>query len=201
MKNEILITGMLALMVASVGLFGCAPPEVEVPEATIKPCEVSVAAIETDWAGTESISITPIFTIYNPNDYFVTLGKMTYCAMVDDWLAGDRELLLNVAVPPMGESSVIVGTCALNWANMAGWYSGMAGIRFDEAIPEIVPLWKNLNGGLFNPALKEKWDAAPEKTPVFDITGRIEMESPEGQALTIDYSTTWQLPGEVKAFK
>lgn len=200
MKNKILIIGMLALMVASVGLFGCAPPPVEVPpvvvppEATIKPCEVSVPVIETGVAGAESIVLSPEFDIYNPNDYAVTVRVLRYDMTIEGYLLGTRDVIVNICVPAKGTSTIIGGMITLLPANWAGIIATKDGLTFGEGFVKVVPLWKNLDGLLFSAGLKDAWDAAPEKLPVFALDGRIETRSPEGQELITDYSATYQRP-------
>jgi LEA14-like dessication related protein len=175
---------------------------VEVPIAKIKPCQVSVPMMENIFTGQESISLAPYFTISNPNDFPVTLSELRYniYLMNKTFLCDGKTLPLNYIIPANGQITV-TSAFAVTWVNLSMWIWSTQGKDMSQAINEILPLWKGLNGGLFNPKLKDSWDKTPEKPPVFDVTGGIDILGPKGQAMTSDYSTTWTLSGEYKIYK
>jgi hypothetical protein len=196
MRGKTLIIVMLVLIVASVGLFGCAPAATQ--EAAIKHCEVGVPLIETGHAGAEAIVLSPEFDIYNPNDYAVTVRVLRYDMTIEGYLAGTRDVILDMCVPAMGTGRVVGGMITLVPANWAGVISTKDGVTFAEGFAKVAPLWKNLDGLLFSAGLQDAWDAAPEKLPVFTIDGRIETRSLGGQELITDFSLTYQRPEATK---
>ena len=198
MKTKALVVGIMVLMVIGGGaLAGCAAAPAPAAEAAIQPLEVSIAAVDVFFSGAESISLFPVFSVYNPNGYPVTVNKMTTEVFVDGWWAGSRALDLNAAVPAKGESMVVVGADVITPGWLAGWgLSAGKGLGLGECQAALVPTWKNLNGGLFSAGLKEVWDAAAYKAPVFVVEGQVDLRSPGGQDLIQDYTSDWELPPE-----
>ncbi|HEX75680.1 MAG TPA: LEA type 2 family protein [Dehalococcoidia bacterium] len=200
MKTKVLVAVIMVVMVISGGaLAGCAaaPAPGAAAEAAIQPLEVSIAAVDVFFSGTESISLFPVFSVYNPNDYPVTVKKMTSEVLVDGWWAGSRDLDLNAAVPAKGESMVVVGADVMVPGWLAGWgLTADKGLGLAECQAALVPTWKSLNGGLFSAGLKETWDAAAYKAPMFVVKGKVDLRSPGGQDLPQDYTATWELPPE-----
>lgn len=199
------ISFVLSVMVAAVLLMisACTSPYIsEAGKTEIKPCQVSVPMIEQIFAGKESVSIAPYFKISNPNDFPVTLSELRYRVylMDKDYLCDGKGLDLNYIIPAKGDVTVS-SAFAVQWVNLAMWLWDQQGKTMPVAVKDMLPLWKGLNGKLFNPKMKKLWDPIPIKHPVFDIDGEIDILRPGGEIVTYNYETTWTMPEEYKLFK
>lgn len=196
MKSRVLISVIVLMLAGSIMVSGCAPAA----EAELKPCEVNVPLIENLFLGTESITLDPLFVISNPNDYEVKVRKLEYEAATKVWLLGGREMALEAFIPAKGEIRVS-SAFTIGFINLSLWLLQTNPISMGEAMAGTIPLWKSLDGGLFNPALQAVWDGAPVEAPIFNIKGKIHTMSPGGQELVVDFSTSWQKPEEVQMWK
>jgi len=172
----------------------------EAQKVKMKPCEVSLVDMENIFLGTESISVAPYFAIANPNDFPVRIPELRYEILLKDYICDGKSMHLDYYIP--AKSKITVSSAfAMLWPNMAIWEQGKTGKSMQDAIMVILPLWKNLNGQLFNPQMKEIWDKIPEEYPQFLAKGQIDMIGPKGETLTSNYSATWKQSSEYKLYK
>jgi LEA14-like dessication related protein len=85
---------LMLLLVASIGMVGCAKEAKE-----IKPVEIEMAKVYPDFAGVESIALSPLFSISNPNDFEVTLDTLEYSILAEGKPIALRRLPQDVYIP------------------------------------------------------------------------------------------------------
>ena len=192
MKKITFVLLVIAVPVFLVISGGLSPFIAESAETGIKPCQVSIPAIENIFLGKESISLAPYFEISNPNNFPVTLNELRYSIYLKDCLCDGKSLPLNYFIPARGKI-MVSSAFAVTWVNLSMWIWQTQGKSMGVAIKEILPTWKGLNGKLFNPKMKKLWAQIPKKHPLFAVNGEIDILGPKGQTTTFDYSTTWSL--------
>ena len=163
----------------------------ELPKVKMKSCEVSLVNMENIFSGKESITLAPYFEIANPNNFPIRIAELNYEIFLKDYLCAGKSMPLNYYIP--ARSKITVSSAfSITWTNMAIWVWGKGGFSMADATKEILPLWKNLNGELFSPPMKEIWDKVPEEYPQYLAKGQIDMIVPKGGKLSSNYSTTWK---------
>ncbi len=184
-------------MVVSIGI---SLSSAEGPKVKMKPCEVSLVDMENIYLGKDNIAVAPYFKIANPNNFPVRIPELRYEILLKDYVCDGKSMELNYYIP--AKSMIKVSSAfAMLWPNMAIFEQVKTGKSMDEATKAILPLWKNLNGQLFSPGLKEIWDKIPEEYPEYSARGQIDMVGPSGEKLTSSYSTTWKQSSEYKLYK
>ncbi|MBE9570404.1 MAG: hypothetical protein IMF11_07250 [Proteobacteria bacterium] len=158
----------------------------------IKACQVRIPLIENIYTGKESISLAPNFEISNPNNFPVTVKELEYEIFLKDMLCDGKNLILNYYIPAKGKI-VVSSAFPVTWVDMVLWVWQTKGVSMSDAIKEVLPIWKNLNGKLFNPKLKKLWDQIPSEHPLFNLKGQINIIGPGGKTLASEYSTTWSM--------
>lgn len=168
-------------------------------EDEIKPCQVILVNMENIHLGKESICLAPYFEISNPNDFPVTLNSLNYEISLRDFIV-DAKTLPTYYIPAKGKI-ILTSAFAMEWPHLAMYVSSFKGRELIEGIKEILPLWKGMNGQLFNPKLQEAWDKIPPQTPEFVATGEINITGPQNQELSTEYTSTYKQSSEYKLWK
>jgi hypothetical protein len=197
------IQGIRFVLVCFICLFvaiGTPLSSAEAQKLKMKPCEVTLADMENIFLGTESVTVAPYFTITNPNNFPVRIPEFKYAILLKDYICDGKSMPYNYYIPAKGKIT-LSSAFAMLWPNMAIWEQSKTGKDMANAIQAILPLWKNLNGQLFNPQMKEVWDKIPEEPPIYLAKGQIDMIGPKGEKLSLDYSTTWKQSAEYKLYK
>lgn len=172
----------------------------EEPKVKMKPCEVSLVDMENVFLGQESISVAPYFQIANPNNFPIRITELQYEIFLKDYLCDGKSMPLSYYIP--AKSKITVSSAfAMLWPNMAIYEQVKTGKSMEDATKAILPLWKNLNGQLFNPQMKEIWDKIPEAYPEYSARGQIDMIGPKGEKLSSNYSTSWKQSSEYRLYK
>lgn len=169
------------------------------PQAKIKPCEVKLVNMENIYLGKDSICLAPYFEISNPNNFPVTIDELTYEMFVKDFLV-DGKTLSKFYLPAKSKIT-LTSAFAMEWPHLAMYASSFKGRDMGEGIGEILPLWKGMNGQLFNPKLKEEWDKITPEAPQFVAKGKIDIIGPKGRSLSSEYSTTYKQSSEYGLYK
>jgi hypothetical protein len=84
----------MLLLVATIGIVGCAEEAKE-----IKPVEIEMVGVCPDFGGVESIALSPVFSISNPNDFEVTLDTLEYSISAEGKPIATRRLPRDVYIP------------------------------------------------------------------------------------------------------
>ena len=172
----------------------------EAQKVKMKPCGVRLVDMENIFLGTESITVAPYFEIANPNNFPIRVEALQYEILLKDYVCDGKSMDLNYYIP--AKTKITVSSAfAMLWPNMAIFEQVKTGRSMQDAVKEILPLWKNLNGQLFNPQMKEIWDKIPEEYPEYSARGQIDTIGPKGEKLSSNYSTTWKQSSEYKLYK
>lgn len=195
MRNKILVLGVILLLCA------CATgPLTGGTESKIKPCDVIVPIVENIFLGKESVTLAPAFQISNPNDFQVSVKSLSYEVSIMPWYLGGDNKSLDLYVPAKGKITVS-GAFPIKWVDMSLYIMQIKGVSMAQAMGMVLPVWKGLNGELFNDKLKEDWGKAPAEHPLFSFKGQLHTMSPGGQELRSDYSTTFKMSSDVGIYK
>jgi LEA14-like dessication related protein len=169
------------------------------PKAKIKPCEVKLVNMENIYLGKDSICLSPYFEVSNPNNFPVAIDELTYEILLKDFVV-DGKTLPKYYIPAKGKIT-LMSAFAMEWPHLAMYSSSFQGREMGEGIQVILPLWKGMNGQLFNPKLKEAWDKITPEYPEFTAKGKIDTIGPKKQKTTSEYSTTYKQSLDYKLYK
>ena len=191
MKNRLLV--VFLLMTLSM-MIGCTTSGVKMYQAdkALKPCKVEVPFVETVYAGKECVTKAAVFAISNPNDFMVKMESLEYFLNIDGHKIEGKSLDTELFIPANGKIE-ISNAFPVTWAGLALGLLDYQGIEMKKGVIKILPLWKGLNGQLFNPKLKEFWNKAEAKDPIFSFVGRIVTVGPDGRKVDSDYSVKWSM--------
>jgi len=175
----VLMVGISFLLLSGVGN-GATKPDFEPPVVTMITCLPS-------FAGSESISLTPEFTITNPNDCLIGL-TLDYKLKAGDQLVG-TSMVPTLYVPAKGQvqvrDTVIMPFMA--------WFASelVSGKSKKEAVGIVAPLWKGL--GAKRPAAlpEELWKKLPDNKPAMTATGSVFITTESGQKM-FRFTSEWQ---------
>jgi hypothetical protein len=138
-------------------MVGCAKEAKE-----IKPVEIEIVKVYPDFGGVESIVLSSVFSISNPNDFEVTLDTLEYSMLAEGKLIALRRLPRNVYVP--------ANTDVLLKDSFIAWLEAMIeekivdkGMLPLDALLATVPEWRVL-GGKKMPAPFPSAEEAVERT-------------------------------------
>jgi len=169
------------------------------PQAKIKPCAVKLVNMENIYLGKDCICLAPYFEVSNPNNFPVTIDELTYEILLRDFVV-DGKTLPKYYIPANGKITII-SAFAMEWPHLAMYSSSFQGRDLGEGIQVILPLWKGMNGQLFNPKLKEAWDKITPVPPEFVVKGNIDTIGPKNQKTSSKYSTTYKQSSEYELYK
>ena len=169
------------------------------PQAKIKPCEVKLVNMENIYLGKDSICLAPYFEISNPNNFPVTLDQLTYEIFLRGFVVDGKSFSGN-CIPAKGKVT-LTSAFAMEWVHLAMYAAQFKGRKMGEGFEEILPLWKGLEGQLFNPKMKEAWDKITPEYPEFTAKGNIQIIGPKNRTLSSEYSTTYKQSSEYKLYK
>ncbi len=148
-------------------LFSCAG--FEVTQGPIKAPEVKMISCLPSFAGSESISLTPIFTISNPNHFFLEV-MMDYDLETGDKFLGKSGF--SSLYIPSNKTIEVKDSIVIPFKKWMG-SEIFAGKNPKEAMMTIAPLWKGLGGGQPSSLPEEVWKKIPEIKPVMRAKGSI----------------------------
>jgi hypothetical protein len=174
------IDRFLAMFLFPVGLlllFSCAG--LEVSQSPIKAPEVKMISCLPSFAGSESISITPIFTISNPNSFLLE-AVVDYNLEAEDKFLG-KSALSSLFIPP-NKTIEIKDTMVIPFR---GWVGSeiFGGKSAREATMIVGPLWKGLGGQRPATVPEDAWNQIPEKKPLMRATGSVVGATEKGREL------------------
>jgi len=137
--RKVFVVAMALLLVASMGAIS--QEARAVPE--VQPVKIELVSVYPDFAGKESITFSPVFSIYNPNDFEVTLDTLEYWLSAEGKLIAAVQLTDDVYIPANTEirlkDSVTVGI-----EGLIGEKVFAEGLPILEAMIMTLPLWKTL---------------------------------------------------------
>ena len=108
MRRGLLICMVLLLTLGSIAV-GCAPKEeVQVPKEFV-PCEIKLDSVYNLFAGKESITTVADFSIFNPNEFLVTVDELEYQLYVNGALVSGAQLSDDMYIPAKKEAKVSMG--------------------------------------------------------------------------------------------
>jgi hypothetical protein len=174
------IDRFLAMFLFPVGLlllFSCAG--LEVSQAPIKAPEVKMISCLPSFAGSESISLTPIFTISNPNPFLLE-AVIDYNLEASDKFLG-RSALSSFFIPP-NKTIEMKDTMIIPFK---GWFTSelFSGKSAKEAGMIVGPLWKGLGGQRPASLPEDAWSQIPEKKPLMRATGSVVGSTEKGREM------------------
>ncbi len=152
---------------------------VEVSQSSIRAPEVRMISCLPSFAGSESISLTPIFTISNPNPFLLEL-MMDYSLEAGDKFLG-KSAFSSLFIPP-NKSIEIKDTMVIPFK---GWVGSeiFGGKSAKEATMIIGPLWKGLGGDRPTSLPEDVWKQIPGKTSVMRAKGTIVGATEKGREM------------------
>jgi LEA14-like dessication related protein len=149
----------------------------EVTQGPIKAPEVKMISCLPSFAGSESISLTPIFTISNPNPFFLEV-MMDYNLEIADKFLG-KSGFSSLYIPP-NKTIEAKDTMVIPFKKWIG-SEIFAGKNPKEAMMIVGPLWKGLGGEQPSNFPEEAWKKIPEKNPVMRAKGSIIVATEKGR--------------------
>ena len=156
--RRLLLVGLSLLLIlgmVSAGLIGCTSPtgeqeeeeeEEEEEPKELEPCVVDFEALYSGFAGTESMTFFPTFTIYNPNDYLVTIDSFRYSIICEDKLIGGAEIIDDIYIPAKETIRIEDGFTMILMNLIPEIMVGTPGMSMGEAMAAGLDLWKTLGG-------------------------------------------------------
>lgn len=170
------------LVIGGLGAMSCSKTE-------LQGVEVELDDISPIFGGKESIALNIVFSLYNPNDYQVTLDELYYDIRTEDTKLAEAHLSDDVYLP--AETTVKVSSaCVVTFANMVGELMIVYGKSQMEATMAVLPIWKGLGGLLVSDALQTVWDGLEDETLVYDAEGNTNTVSDDKEIRT-SFSVTW----------
>ena len=170
------------LLLTMIGV-SCAPPQE--PE----PADIQLSSVVPLFRGKESITLLPVFSISNPNDLPIGIVSLEYTLHANGQLIGTSQLR-NIYVPPKEEVEVKDAT-VMPFGTLVAEGMMAKGLPQGEAVGAALAIWKTLGGVLPIDALQPKWDAMPDKKPMFEATGTAFLTSEAGEQ-AIPFQVQWQ---------
>jgi len=143
--------------------------------------------------------LAPYFEISNPNNFPVTLNSLNYEILLKDFVV-DGKTLPTYYIPAKGKIT-LTSAFSIQWPHLAMYVSSFKGRDLGEGIQEILPLWKGMNGELFNPKLQEAWDKIKPESPEFVAKGQIDITGPKNQELSTEFTSTYKQSSEYGLYK
>ena len=184
MRRLIMII-VLAVMPFLMVLPGCAPEQPST--APLDRADVTMISCLPSFVGAESICLTPLFSISNPNDFTIGLD-LEYGLKVEGRLVGKSQLP-RVYVPS-GETIQVKDTIVVPFM---GWLAGeaMGGKGIGGAMMVVAPLWKGLGGKRPAVAPEALWDTLEISKPAIVADASI-IVSTETSQKVLRVSSRWQ---------
>ena len=182
---RLIVISVLAIMPVLMVFPGCAPEEP--PTAALEPADVTMTSCLPSFVGAESICLTPIFSISNPNDFMIGVD-LEYGLEVEGELVGKSQVP-KVYVPSGGTVEVRDAIVI----PFMGWFAGAAigGKPPAEAMMLVAPLWKGLGGKRPAAVPEALWDTLEISKPAIVADASI-IVSTETSQKVLRVSSRWQ---------
>jgi len=139
--RRVFAVAMMLLLVVSMGAIS--QETRAIPQ--IQPVKIELVSVYPDFAGKESITFSPVFSIYNPNNFEVTVDTLEYWLSAEGKLIAAVQLTDDIYVPANThvrlKDSVTVGI-----EGLIGEKVFAEGLPILEAMIMTLPLWKTLGG-------------------------------------------------------
>jgi len=201
MKKSLLLKFLIVGVFCATILAGFGLSSLAAPKDAMKAPEVQLVSVENLFLGKESVVLAPQYEIRNPNNFPIIIDQFSYNVSVKGFYGDGNNVPLGYYLPAKSKIPLSVNAFALTWANMGLAVWQQTGAPMGEAVKQIVPLWKNLNGQLFNPAFQEAWDKIPKENPEFTSDGEVLVIGPDKQSKVFKFATVWKLPAEYDLYK
>jgi len=200
MKKSLALKFLLVGVFCVIILCGFRVSSLAAPKNVMKAPEVQLVNVENLFSGKESVVLAPYFEVRNPNNFPIIIDQFTFNVQVKEFFADGNNLALGYYIP--AKSKVTLSSAfVLTWVNMAMSIWQTKGTPMPEAVKQIVPLWKNLNGQIFNPAFQEPWEKIPQEYPQFTSEGEVVAIGPDKQSQVFKFATSWKLSSEYGLYK
>ena len=184
MKIQKFFSGVLLAFVPFL-IFSCLGKGVT--KSAFKAPDANMVICLPSFAGSESISLTPIFKISNPNDFLVEV-MMDYKLEAGNQFVG-KSMVSTVFIPP-NKTIEIKDTIVISFK--ASFVSEVFGGKSKkEAVMVVAPLWKSLGGKRPATLPEALWNKIPEKKPAMRARGSIFVAAEAGQEI-FHFTTEWQ---------
>ena len=171
----------VVLLLTMVGV-SCAPPQES------KSADIELSSVVPLFRGKESITLLPMFSISNSNDFLINISSLEYTLYANDHVIGTSQLR-NIYIPPKGEVEV-KDAIVMPFGTLVAEGMLAEGLSQGEAVGAALVMWKALGAVLPIDDLKPKWDAMPEKN-LFEAKGTA-IQSSEAGEQTIPFQLQWQ---------
>ena len=165
MLRKIWIGSVSVILLLTMLGVACAPA----PPQESKPADIQLRSVLPLFAGTESITFLPVFSISNPNNFFFGIDSLEYILSADGEVIGTSQLR-NIYIPPEGEVET-KDAIAIVFNDLIGAGMMGKGLSQAEAVGAALAMWKTLGGALPMSALQPVWDTLPEKKAMFEVKG------------------------------
>ena len=177
---------VIVLTVVPILIFaGCAKEQVST--AALEPADVSMTTCLPSFVGAESICLTPIFKISNPNNFLVGVD-LEYSLEAGGQFVGKSQIL-RAYIPANGTVEV---KDAIVIPFMA-WFPEqiIGGKSPEEAMGLVAPIWKGLGGKRPAAVPEAVWDSLEVSKPAMVADGSIIVATETSQKLFL-FTSQWQ---------
>lgn len=185
MKMHRLFMVMVVTLTPILVFCGCAKEEV--PTTALEPVDARMITCLPSFVGAESICLTPIFKINNPNDFLIGVD-LEYSLEVEGQLVGKSQVP-KVYVPANGTIEVRDAVVI----PFMSWFAGeiVGGKSPTESIMLVAPIWKGLGGKRPAPVPEAVWDNLEISKPAIVADGSIVVATETSQKLFL-VTMQWQ---------
>ena len=173
------------IVVMSMALSGCTAQPEQPELLDLQSCQVELEEVYKLFGGKESITLTPIFSIANPNAYEITVETFDYIITADGGVVGSGQCTNPIYIPAE-TTAHLESAFTLLINNVIGQFL-MGGMSPQDSAAAAMPSWKALGGVLPMAPLQPVWDGAPDGPPVYKVSGSISISRADGKTLDIRY--------------
>lgn len=175
---------VLLPLLLEVGCQGASQPGV----GDIKAVVVTLSSTLPSFTGAESIVLTPIFKLDNPNDFLVAVN-LQYTLKVAGQTIGSAQIPTTYYIPAKTQVSAKDDFVVA----YAGWLGKLVlgGKSPAEANQTILPLWKGLGGKMPVGMKEEIWNDVAAQRPAVEGSAVAKMTSGEKEKTAV-LSLRWQ---------